>query len=97
MDDGRNTPEHFVGEGLHPLWRALCVGDDHRTSSVVAEELQRAMASLVRDYAGSVGRMATESKSWHEISQRLRRLKGIGPKTGEIVLGAIPEDAVGTA
>jgi 3-methyladenine DNA glycosylase/8-oxoguanine DNA glycosylase len=66
-------------------------------SSVMSEELQSAMASLIRDYGGSVGRVVRESKSRDEISQRLQRFKGVGPKTAEMFLRAVPEELIGTA
>jgi hypothetical protein len=55
--DGWDTPDHFTADDRHPLWHELWVGDYHRMSSVMSEELREVMRALIADYDGSVARL----------------------------------------
>ena len=95
--DGWDTPEHFTANDYHPLWHELWEGDYHRMSSVMSEELREAMRALIDDWGGSVARLVRTSSSRQEVSARLQAFKGVGPKTAEIFLREIPDEAVGSA
>jgi len=94
--DGWDTPEHFIADDHHPLWHELWEGDYHRMSSVMSEELRDVMRALIADYDGSVGRLVRTATTREDISQRLQRFKGVGPKTAEIFLREVPDALIGT-
>jgi hypothetical protein len=94
--DGWDTPGHFVGNDQHPLWHELWEGDYHRMSSVMSEELRDVMRGLIADYGGSVGRLVRTANSRAEVSARLERFKGVGPKTAEIFLREVPDSLIGS-
>lgn len=96
-EDGWDTPDHFTADDHHPLWHELWAGNYHRMSSVMSEELRDVMRALITDYDGSVARLVRTASTREEISQRLQRLKGIGPKTTEIFLREVPDALIGTA
>jgi hypothetical protein len=93
--DGWDSPDHFVGDDHHPLWHELWEGDYHRMSSVMSEELRDVMRALISDYDGSVARLVRTSGSREEVSQRLQRFKGVGPKTAEIFMREVPDTLIG--
>jgi len=95
--DGWDTPEHFTANDQHPVWHELWEGGYHRMSSVMSEELREAMRALIDDWGGSVARLVRTSSSRQEVSARLQAFKGVGPKTAEIFLREIPDEAVGSA
>jgi endonuclease III len=94
--DGWDSPDHFTADDEHPLWHELWEGDYHRMSSVMSQELRDVMRSLTADYDGSVARLVRTAKTREEISQRLQRFKGVGPKTAEIFLREVPDALIGT-
>jgi endonuclease III len=94
--DGWDSPEHFIADDHHPLWRELWEGDYHRMSSVMTEELRDVMRALITGYDGSVARLVRTARSREEVSQRLQRFKGVGPKTAEIFLREVPDALIGT-
>ena len=96
-EDGWDTPDHFTADDRHPLWHELWEGDYHRMSSVMSEELRDAMRDLIADYGGSVARLVRTASTREEVSQRLQRFKGVGPKTAEIFLREVPDALIGTA
>ena len=96
-EDGWDTPDHFIADDRRPLWHELWEGDYHRMSSVMAEELPDVMRGLIADYGGSVARLVRTASTRDEISQRLQRFKGVGPKTAEIFLREVPDSLIGTA
>ena len=94
--DGWDTPEHFTGNDDHPLWDELWEGGYHRLSSVMIAELRDVMAGLTADYGGSAARLVRTAKSRPEVSERLERFKGVGPKTAEIFLRDVPDAVIGS-
>jgi predicted TPR repeat methyltransferase len=62
-----------------------------------AADLVIAFMCLVADYDGSVAQLVRTASTRGEISQRLQRFKGVGPKTAEIFLREVPDAAIGTA
>jgi endonuclease III len=94
-EDGWDTPEHFTADDQHPLWRELWEGDYHRMSSVMSEELRDVMRGLIADYGGSVGRLVRTAGTRAEVTARLERFKGVGPKTAEIFLREVPDALIG--
>jgi endonuclease III len=95
--DGWDTPEHFAADDHHPLWHELWDGGYHRMSSVMVEELREAMGALIDDWGGSAARLVRTASSRQEVSARLQAFKGVGPKTAEIFLREIPDEAIGSA
>jgi endonuclease III len=96
MADGWDSPDHFTADDHHPLWHELWEGDYHRMSSVMSEELRDVMRALIADYDGSVARLVQTASTRAEVSQRLQRFKGVGPKTAEIFLREVPDASIGT-
>jgi endonuclease III len=95
-EDGWDTPEHFTADDQHRLWDELWEGDYHRMSSVMSEELRAVMRALIADYEGSVARLVRSASSRAEVSARLERFKGVGPKTAEIFLREVPDTLIGS-
>jgi hypothetical protein len=95
-EDGWDTPEHFTADDQHRLWDELWEGDYHRMSSVMSGELRDVMRALIADYGGSVGRLVRTSSSRADLSERLERFKGVGPKTAEIFLREVPDALIGS-
>jgi endonuclease III len=96
MEDGWDSPEHFIADDHHPLWHELWEGDYHRMSSVMSEELRDVMRAVIADYDGSVARLVHTASTRAEVSQRLQRFRGVGPKTAEIFLREVPDASIGT-
>jgi hypothetical protein len=94
--DGWDSPGHFIADDHHPLWHELWEGDYHRMSSVMSAELRDVMRALISDYAGSVARLVRTSGTREDVSQRLQRFKGVGPKTAEIFMREVPDTIIGT-
>jgi 3-methyladenine DNA glycosylase/8-oxoguanine DNA glycosylase len=94
-EDGWDSPERFTADDQHPLWHELWEGDYHRMSSVMSEELRDVMRALIADYDGSVAGLVRTATTREEISQRLQRFKGVGPKTAEIFLREVPDALIG--
>ncbi len=61
----------------------------------MSEELRDVMRALIADYDGSVGRLVRTASTREEVSQRLQRFKGVGPKTAEIFLREVPDASIG--
>jgi endonuclease III len=95
-EDGWDSPDHFTADDHHPLWHELWEGDYHRMSSVMSEELRDVMRELISDYDGSVARLVRTSSTRDEVSQRLQRFKGVGPKTAEIFMREVPDQLIGS-
>jgi endonuclease III len=93
--DGWDSPDHFIADDHHPLWRELWEGDYHRMSSVMTEELRGVMSALIANYDGSVARLVRTASTREEVSQRLQDFKGVGPKTAEIFLREVPDALIG--
>ena len=96
-EDGWDTPAHFIADDQHQLWHELWAGDYHRLGSVMSEELPGVMRALIADYHGSVALLVRTASTREEISERLQRFKGVGPKTAEIFLREVPDALIGTA
>ena len=96
-EDGWDSPAHFTADDQHPLWHELWEGDYHRMSSVMSEELSGVMRALIADYDGSVARLVRTARTRAEVSERLQRFKGVGPKTAEIFLREVPDALIGTS
>jgi endonuclease III len=94
--DGWDSPDRFTADDHNPLWHELWEGDYHRMSSVMSEELRDVMRALIADYDGSVARLVRTASSREDVSQRLQRFKGVGPKTAEIFMREVPDALVGS-
>jgi hypothetical protein len=95
-EDGWDNPGDFTADDHHPLWHELWEGDYHRLSSVMSHELRDVMGALISDYDGSVARLVRISSTRDEVSQRLQRFKGVGPKTAEIFMREVPDTLIGS-
>jgi hypothetical protein len=93
--DGWDTPAPFTADDQHPLWHELWEGDYHRLGSVMSQELHDVMQGITDDYEGSVARLVRTAQSRAEVTARLERFKGVGPKTAEIFLREVPDAVIG--
>jgi 3-methyladenine DNA glycosylase/8-oxoguanine DNA glycosylase len=55
------------------------------------------MRALIADYHGSVALLVRTASTREEVSERLQRFKGVGPKTAEIFLREVPDGLIATA
>ena len=76
-------------------WRTLsdilCDGGYRRYDHVTADGLHSCTDQLIREYEGSLWLMIESSQDEDELSRRLRKLHGIGPKVAEIFMGETEE------
>ena len=68
------------------LVQLLDEGKYTRYDESTARGLQECMRQLIRDYDGSVLLLIESSQNEEELSKRLQKLYGIGPKTAEIFM-----------
>jgi len=61
----------------------------------MSAELRDVMRALITDYDGSVAHLVRTASTRDDLSQRLQRFKGVGPKTAEIFLREVPDGLIG--
>ena len=66
--------------------RLLYEGKYTRYAESTARGLVRCMEQLIRDYDGSLLLMVEDSDSEEQLSKRLQKLYGVGPKVAEIFM-----------
>lgn len=92
-----NTWQLFINRKLDTPWSILelserqLVGVFHegkytRYQHVMERALRTCMRQLVDDYEGSLTLMIESSEDEDELSRRLQKLYGVGPKTAEIFM-----------
>lgn len=74
-----DTPDHTLTSLLHQ-------GGYTRYQHVMTKALKTSMRQLVDFYEGSLSLMIEESRDEAELSKRLQKLYGVGPKTAEIFM-----------
>jgi endonuclease III len=62
-----------------------------RYQHVMTKALRTCMQQLVNDYDGSLELMIQSSETEDELSKRLQKLYGVGPKTAEIFMREVDE------
>ena len=81
-----DTPWSIVEASERQLVRVLHAGGYTRYQHVTARGLQVCMERLIREYEGSLWLMLESSQDEDELSKRLQKLHGIGPKVAEIFM-----------
>ncbi len=69
----------------------LHAGGYTRYQHVMTKALRTCMQQLVNDYDGSLELMIQSSETEDELSKRLQKLYGVGPKTAEIFMREVDE------
>src|SRR5690606_18797108 len=86
VDDKVDTPWAILELSERELVRILHAGKYTRYQHVIARALRQCMQQLLRDYDGSLLIMIESSQDQDELSKRLQKLYGVGPKTAEIFM-----------
>lgn len=81
-----DTPWAILNSSHRTLVRLLDEGRYTRYDESTARALHTCMGQLVRDYEGSLLLMCESSSDEDELSKRLQKLYGVGPKTAEIFM-----------
>lgn len=86
VERGLDTPWAIRDASKWELSEVLCAGGYRRYDTVTANGLKRCVEELLRDYDGSLWLMLESSGTEEELSKRLQKLHGIGPKVAEIFM-----------
>ena len=86
MKHGIDSPKKIANHSWQQLVDLLGEGHYRRYDESMARSLLDMSRQLVRDYHGNLLNMFNECGDSKEFSQRLQKLKGVGPKTAEIFL-----------
>lgn len=86
VDAKLDTPWAITQAKGRTLVRLLYKGKYTRYAESTARGLQTCMEQLIRDYEGSLILMIDQSRDEDELSKRLQKLYGIGPKVAEIFM-----------
>jgi endonuclease III len=81
-----DTPWTILETKHRRLVQLLDEGRYKRYDESTANGLHKCMEQLVRDYEGSLILMIESSENEDELSKRLQKLYGVGPKTSEIFM-----------
>ncbi|OYX43769.1 hypothetical protein B7Y94_00955 [Candidatus Saccharibacteria bacterium 32-49-12] len=91
IDRQLDTPWSILGMSDPALVRLLHEGKYTRYQHVMTRALKTCMNQLIGDYEGSLMMMLQVSADEDELSKRLQKLYGVGPKTAEIFMRATEE------
>jgi endonuclease III len=86
IDRKLDLPWAILGLSDHQLTVLLHQGGYTRYQHVMTKALKTCMQQLVNQYEGSLSLMIGESQDEEELSKRLQKLYGVGPKTAEIFM-----------
>jgi len=86
IDRKLDTPWAILQLSETQLSRTLHHGGYVRYQHVMARALQKCMRQLIDQYEGSLYLMMDSCESEDELSKRLQKLYGVGPKTAEIFM-----------
>jgi endonuclease III len=86
-----DTPWAIVEASDRKLVGVLHAGGYTRYQHVTAHGLKVCMQKLINDYEGSLFLMLESSQDEDELSKRLQKLHGVGPKVAEIFLREVEE------
>jgi endonuclease III len=90
--DGKvDTPWAILETPNHKLVNMLRSGGYTRYQHAAADGLQKCMKQLIRDYDGSLYLMVESSMDEDELSKRIQKLYGVGPKIAEIFMREVDE------
>lgn len=81
-----DTPWAIMQASEHELVKVLHAGGYTRYQHVTARGLKVCMDRLIREYEGSLLYMLDSSFDEVELSKRLQKLYGVGPKVAEIFM-----------
>lgn len=87
-----DTPWAIADASEGQLVRVLHAGGYTRYQHVTAKALKICMERLIREYEGSLFYMLESSFDEEELSKRLRKLHGVGPKVAEIFMRETQEE-----
>lgn len=91
IDRGIDFPWAIIDMPDRQLTMLLHLGGYTRYQHVMTNALKVAMKQLVDFYEGSLTLMIDGSENEDELSKRLQKLYGVGPKTAEIFMRDIDE------
>ncbi len=91
VDEQLDAPWAIVQAKERSLVRLLHKGGYTRYQHVTAHGLRVCMDQLIADYEGSLYLMIENSQDEEELSKRLQKLYGVGPKIAEIFMREIEE------
>lgn len=83
---GLDTPWAILDTSDRQLVRYLHEGGYTRYQHVMTRAIRTCMDQLIRGYEGSLIYMLDLSENEEELSKRLQKLYGVGPKTAEIFM-----------
>jgi endonuclease III len=86
IDRKLDLPWAILGLSDRQLTVLLHQGGYTRYQHVMTKALKTCMQQLVNQYEGSLSLMIGESQDEEELSKRLQKLYGVGPKTAEIFM-----------
>lgn len=86
IDHKLDTPWAITQTKHRQLVRLLDAGKYKRYDESTAKGLHACMEQLIREYDGSLLLMIEHSTDEDELSKRLRKLFGVGPKVAEIFM-----------
>jgi endonuclease III len=86
IDHQLDTPWAILKTNHRRLVHILDEGKYARYDESTARGLHTCMEQLIRDYEGSLIFMIESSENEEELSERLQKLYGVGPKISEIFM-----------
>ena len=86
IDRNMDLPWAILEKSDRQLVSALHQGGYTRYQHVMAKALRTCMQQLVNMYEGSLYLMLDSSENEEELSKRLQKIYGVGPKTAEIFM-----------
>lgn len=92
IDKGLDTPWAISRASEHKLVSILHGGGYTRYQHVTARGLKLCIDRLIREYEGSLHFMLSSSENEDELSKRLQKLYGVGPKVAEIFMREVEEE-----
>jgi endonuclease III len=91
VDRKFDTPWAITEAPRRKIVRLMYEGGYTRYAEVTTTGLKECMTQLIRDYEGSLLLMYEYSESQDEMTTRLQKLYGVGPKVAEIFMRDVEE------
>ena len=91
IDQKVDLPWAILALSDYQLAALLHAGGYTRYQQIMTKALKTCMQQLVSMYDGSLTMMIEDSRDEEELSKRLQKLYGVGPKTAEIFMREIEE------
>ena len=86
MNHGIDTPKKIANQSWQQIAELLGEGHYRRYGESMAHSLLDMSRQLIRDHHGNLLNMFSECNDYKQLSQKLQKLKGVGPKTIEMFL-----------